>query len=550
MFEGLPEAFPELREIMDFEGMASRLFAACTKKAERKKGKDADPIKALKDLVSQGVEGSVSEQPHVNLLDARTIHVAPRLLVLRDTVDAMIRQGDWDWLKKAEVFLADELLPCDSFGDGEALVYLISRGIPCRQHRSDMIDHWREAVDRRVEEFAKPKFTTVCGDNDEAPKQGEMIREGVPDDQARDVLRWSSMKLWNFWSWHDCQEATIDATMLRVVEWAGVGGFDEWWQRLAKEMTECIAHGGVGDLDAAYRIFALARSDYALRLLGPSMVQYLWSLTVGTNRPTVPWNVLVDCGMETRPRDSLVIPSAIVFGAHRIKNESVATDLLDNAIRFIRGHQQASGGWSMWADSDVPDIETTAMALHAICVARPLGWEHAAATGAEWLRTHQDSYGSWAEAACPDAAYLTVLVLDAIELADGGTGVTFRMDTESAAMGTEGPRMGASSAGEGRLPIPEEHGEGAAREDLGGLPAQATDDLRPEEPQSEDEWSKPMSLTEMASRLWNMDRRKFKRLAERNWQLEKRGRQSFVVRLDLMNPTERQRIEKGASRKK
>lgn len=368
----------------------------------------------------------------------------------RVQAEELIVDDDRNWLKKAEGFLKNDAQPLEYFGDAEAIVYLISRGISCHERVNAMVDFWKETAKGAISRFAKPIYTTDYSGG--KPKPGEMVREGIPDEQAQDVARWPSMKLGNFWSWHDCQEATIDATMLRAVEWAAIGGLDAWWQRLAKEITEYIAHHGVGDLDAAYRIFALSRSEYALRLLGHSMVQYIWALTIGTNDPAVPWNVLVDCGMDTQPRDSIVMAASIVFGSHRIRNHAVDTGLLDKAVRFIREHQSTGGGWSLWADWDKPEIEPTAMALHAICVAKPLGWEHTAAAGAEWLREHQDSDGSWAEPACPDAAYLTVLALDAIELAGGGTRVTFRMNAEGTTIDTESLETSPVSADKGVLP--------------------------------------------------------------------------------------------------
>jgi len=66
----------------------------------------------------------------------------------------------------------------------------------------------------------------------------------------------------------------------------------------------------------------------------------------------------------------------------------------------------------------------TAMAVHALAMRKPKGWDwqflrHAVGFGQ--FRTYQ----MWIELDCPDSVYLTVLVLDALELAAGGTKVTF-----------------------------------------------------------------------------------------------------------------------------
>jgi hypothetical protein len=65
------------------------------------------------------------------------------------------------------------------------------------------------------------------------------------------------------------------------------------------------------------------------------------------------------------------------------------------------------------------------MAIHALCLKRPGGWKRAVTKGAEWLWSQQAEFGGWSEE-CAHSVYLTVLVLDAIELAAGGTQVTFR----------------------------------------------------------------------------------------------------------------------------
>lgn len=62
-------------------------------------------------------------------------------------------------------------------------------------------------------------------------------------------------------------------------------------------------------------------------------------------------------------------------------------------------------------------IESTAMAMHALAESKPTDWRPAAKKGRDWLLSEQASDGAWREE-YSDPAYLTVLVLDAISLAD------------------------------------------------------------------------------------------------------------------------------------
>jgi hypothetical protein len=69
------------------------------------------------------------------------------------------------------------------------------------------------------------------------------------------------------------------------------------------------------------------------------------------------------------------------------------------------------------------------MVLHALALARPRSWPRIAATARDWLWSMQETNGSWTEAGTPGPAYLTVLVLDAITLANGEPNVTFGKGT-------------------------------------------------------------------------------------------------------------------------
>ena len=79
----------------------------------------------------------------------------------------------------------------------------------------------------------------------------------------------------------------------------------------------------------------------------------------------------------------------------------------------------------------------------------------------------------------------------------------------------------------------------------GGKTGEQTPKLVP----PEGECSDPMSLTEMANRLGNMDPRKFKALAEKEWGLKRLSRQKWQVRLDKMDKRTRHKIEHGRPRK-
>lgn len=68
------------------------------------------------------------------------------------------------------------------------------------------------------------------------------------------------------------------------------------------------------------------------------------------------------------------------------------------------------------------------MALYALRLAGVDDWRHFADPAREWLWTQQQPDGYWLEKGTPDPVWLTVIVLDAIELASDGTNVTFTLE--------------------------------------------------------------------------------------------------------------------------
>ena len=66
---------------------------------------------------------------------------------------------------------------------------------------------------------------------------------------------------------------------------------------------------------------------------------------------------------------------------------------------------------------DKPDTDTTARAIHALCVTKPHGYQSAVVRARDWLIKEQHADGYWYTSGSPGPVYETVLVLDAIEFA-------------------------------------------------------------------------------------------------------------------------------------
>jgi len=146
-----------------------------------------------------------------------------------------------------------------------------------------------------------------------------------------------------------------------------------------------------------------------------------------------------ECRDDRELIDNVPIACAIVFASCRLESTRLNPALTEEALDFLQRTRSHSGGWPYAAHDTRQYTEPTAMAIHAIALAKPPGWERGAQAAAEWLWTRQEPFGHWwDEGAAGSSVHLTVLVLDAIELAGGGTQVTFRLpQTPDEAKGEE-----------------------------------------------------------------------------------------------------------------
>jgi len=155
----------------------------------------------------------------------------------------------------------------DTFGDQEALVHLRSRGHACEREIDDVVEYRRTAETRAFKNSSASRISYS-----DAVGNGSVI---PPFDHTADIRRVSSLELPDFWGGSDHQEFTIDATMLRTVEWCQIGGFDEWWERIAIQARESVLRDGVNPVPSSYWLFAMCRSDYARCLMGDALERVL-----------------------------------------------------------------------------------------------------------------------------------------------------------------------------------------------------------------------------------------------------------------------------------
>jgi len=115
-----------------------------------------------------------------------------------------------------------------------------------------------------------------------------------------------------------------------------------------------------------------------------------------------------------------------LFGRYRLQSDIGNDEVAQSAIEFLIRNQASD--WSWWKDNTSSgNIILTSAALHALVLTEPFRAKRHIERAKDFLIKMQDSDGSWAKTERYDAVYSTVFVLDALELAGGGTQVTFKI---------------------------------------------------------------------------------------------------------------------------
>lgn len=324
-------------------------------------------------------------------------------------------------LEKAEAWLSYVSDNIDHFGDQEALVFLQSRGKDCSTQIKALISWWKQCEKRAIESSIEP----ISIENLNTGKSKRYTVRTVAEVSKIETV--SRFVLRDFWDGYRTQELSIDATMFRTVEWCGIGGFDRWWKRYAKEETRDLALGGADPLPMSFWLFNMCRSRYAISLMPKVLSRALEVLEISSDDERCPWTFRREYDpARTPPVDHTPFVSTIIFANHMLRSPGTEGGLIAQATDALQRHQLEGGGWPCWATSNAePEVESTAMAMHAIALQKPNGFQRILDAGREYLLAQQDRGGHWSDPAAPDSVYLTVLVLDALELAAGGASLTF-----------------------------------------------------------------------------------------------------------------------------
>jgi hypothetical protein len=253
--------------------------------------------------------------------------------------------------------------------------------------------------------------------------------------------------------WADCQhwstDAAIDAAVLRAKSNCGINDefYDEWLERWANDNSAFGARPcGVTEA-SLLSLFHLCRSDLAIELAAGKLENaFAEFCAMWCERKIPPWaSPRSSRGDRVNPRWAAMM----LFIGQRLKAELFQGELAGGALHAVLSTQQADGSWFVLTeDSARPSVFTTVAAIHALALWQPKGWKPAVARAVEWLWSRQSQDGAWRDDGFHDC-YLTVLVLDAIDLAEGRFPLTFRIDREKLKSATRVRELVAKQASAG-----------------------------------------------------------------------------------------------------
>jgi len=382
-----------------------------------------DSIPELKKLVDANELKQRFDPPNVWSSDGHIKSLAqvfPELAEIRGECVNAIRDLP-NGVSKAEWCLTPIARDCGADADVEAAIYFASRG---------------KLVGIGIEEIRRRWHSSICFDvlqrtsaSGSQELQTRAKEKTLSLAEAADVLLDRSLG-GRFFSFRDEEEDFIDSSFVRAAEWLNIGGFERWLQSAVEPLS--IGPKYLEGQSEFWWLFFFCRSDLALRTAERHGLEaWFWSLSQGEVERGRPWRVFWSRN-DGKPRDYLPSASILLFAWKRIAPQGLKEDTITEATQLLLSTQMNSGAWPLLADNAKPDLISTCFAIHGLALTRPAGWISAVKRAGEWIRSQQDAFGLWHVDGGP-AIMLTVLALDAIELAAGGTKVTFRVPSVDAA---------------------------------------------------------------------------------------------------------------------
>jgi hypothetical protein len=277
--------------------------------------------------------------------------------------------GQPEWKNKAEEYLRSFADPTSESLNIEAVVFFLSRGNQCEDSIEKIIREWRAEIQK-----------------------------------SKDVYHPS---IWRLMDWANTVELQ--------------GYLDK---QLIYRRFKAALHCHLRCVDFYAPLF-LFRSDYGLRFIE----RKLDIMLIDLEDYIFPSHFRTHSGEPIHnEHDKIFACASLVFACERYPSNNIPKESIETAVKYLIDSQKAEGNWYQ-ANNNLKarSILITAAAIHALALANPNGVERMLKRGHKWLLSQQNPDGSWSNTENWSPVYSTVFVLDALELAEGGKQVTFKV---------------------------------------------------------------------------------------------------------------------------
>jgi hypothetical protein len=248
------------------------------------------------------------------------------------------------------------------------------------------------------------------------------------------IKRWKEQEIpWGHWT---LAGFGFPARVLRLIKWAEIGSLKEEWSRIYSELTLPANLDYHRDLHSNNSIIyaqtlPLFRSDLAIQNMRPKLLSLIFQwqdcLESFFNKKWM-WKHRMEKDLSFEQANAMLV-TTFIFGVNRLQVNDINKKILSNSIQYLIDNQSDSGSWSdNESISQTENVKLSAMGIHALYPTRENGSKRCIDKTVKWLLRHQQPNGGWYQLGretSPNNVYTTVFVLDALELANGGSQVTF-----------------------------------------------------------------------------------------------------------------------------
>jgi hypothetical protein len=278
----------------------------------------------------------------------------------------------------------------------EALIYRLSRGVQDPEIIADIKNLWQRDFH-----------------NAQKAAKGQSSCFGSEDNPI-------------FWISRDFCECLDFSSMIRATEWAEINGYREMLKfRLTEDWEDLLPLTSIDSASIFWDLFNVCRTSLAIEIIGDLIRLFMKRISqLAKQFNHAPWEVPETVKKQPVWISNIFTASHFLFVSNIVGEHD--KELETKAAQFLLREQQPDGYWSFTTINREPCISTTAEAIHALCLQRPEGYMKAVKQATDWLYCIQQQDGIWQQYES-NPIWLTVLILDAIDLAEGKKQLTFKL---------------------------------------------------------------------------------------------------------------------------